>query len=861
MTGGPTEQWAFAEGNATITQVAGDYVTYGVVAAPAPRALSGLPEAPAALVGRDGPVEELLGVLGPAGPAGPAGARVDAGPGGARVAVVAGLAGVGKSALAVATAHRAVELGWFGDRVFFLALRGYAPNGAVSGPQAVQEMLRHLGIRDTDMPASPEARLHLYRAELAARAQAGERVLIVADDAGSVAQVRDLVPAQDAHRLLVTSRHRLVAPGFSARIVALDELAADAAAELLAGALLRTWPEDPRPERDPGALAEIADHCGRLPLALTVAGALLAGDPGLPAGELARQLSGARTRLATLHIGEEGDGDVPVGVRAAFDLSYARLPADQARLLRLLTVVPGPDCATAYAHLLTRGSMPRPDGPPEELAAVRASLAALVRASMLIEQPVGSGRWRMHDLVRLYARERGEEQAGQDGREGVIDALLASLAFDAAVACHALGVDGRAASGPGLPSVAQALQWLDGERPMLVAAVGFAAAAGRPDITVELAGRLAPYLALYGHAPDAVVVAHHVLEVGRESGDRTDVGAALYNLGMAHLDAWQMAEASALLGEALVLFREVPEPLGEARSLNLLGSLYTRERRWEEAREAHEQALEIFRAQGIRHAEATALVNLAHVLKQSGRVDEAVEACEQAHRLLKETGDDHRAATAQGVLGDVLWEAGRREESLAVREEALAALRELGHRAAVAWLLNGIGASLTDGAAGPGDERLDAAQARYEEALALFVEVGNRHGEGAVLGNLGRLHRLAGRLEEALESQRQGCDLLAATGDRDNEAVAVQGMALTLLELNRPAEAAGAFERAAALHGAVGNAGHESAVRAVAAQLRAMPAAPAGPVAPAGPAAPAESEAPATPGAPPPRRWWDRFRD
>ncbi|MFI1149305.1 ATP-binding protein [Streptomyces sp. NPDC020817] len=850
MSGGRAEQWARAEGNATIMQVAGDHVTnvgYGPGAGPAPQAPAGLPEAPAVLVGRDGPVEELLGVLG------------EGDGGGSRVAVVAGLAGVGKSALAVATAHRALELGGFGDRVFFLALRGYAPNGAVDGPGAVHEMLRHLGIRDADVPGSPDARLHLYRAELAARARAGERVLIVADDAGSVAQVRDLVPAQDAHRLLVTSRHRLVAPGFPGRIVVLDELTADAAAELLTAALLRTWPQDPRPLGDPGALAEIAEHCGRLPLALTVAGALLAGDPGLPAGELARQLSGARTRLATLHIDEDGDGEVPVGVRAAFDLSYARLPADQARLLRLLTLVPGPDCATAYAHLLTRGCLPHPADPPEALAAVRASLAALVRASMLTEQPVGSGRWRMHDLVRLYARERGEEHAEQDRRQDVTDTFLASLVFDAEVACRTLGVDGRPASGPGLPSMALALRWLDGERTMLVDAVGFAAEAGRPDITFELAGLLGPYLDLYGHASDALVVARRMVAVCRESGDRTDTAAALYNLAIALLDARRMAEATALLDESLVLFREVPERSGEARSLNLLGSIHTREHRWEEAREAHERALEIFRAEGVRHAEGTVLVNLAHVLEQSGRVDEAVDASAEAHRLLKETGDDHRAATAQGVLGDMLWRAGRREESSAAREQALATLRSLGHRAAVAWLLNAIAGSLTDDAAGDtaagdtaagdtaGDaggntERFREAQARYEEALALFAEVGDRHGEGAVRANLGRLLRLAGRPQEALESQRQGCALLAATGDRRGEAVVLADMALTLCLLDRPAEAADGLERAAALHGAVGDAEQEAATRRMAAHLRAAPE-----------TAPTPEE--------PPRRWWGRFRN
>lgn len=785
------EQWARAQGDARITQVAGDHVTYAPGAGPAPRALLGLPDAPAALVGRDRPVKELVALLAPGGPP---------------VAVVAGLAGVGKSALAVTTAHRAVELGCFGDRVFFLALRGYAPDGGVSGPRAVQEMLHHLGIRDTDMPASPEGRVALYRARLAAFARAGQRVLIVADDAGSVAQVRDLVPAGDAHRLLVTSRHRLVAPGFAARLLALEELAAEPAAGLVAGALLRAWPDDPRPAREPGALAEVAERCGRLPLALTVAGALLAGDQGLSVGELAGQLADARTRLEALTFDEDG---VPVGVRAAFDLSYARLPADQARIFRLLTVNPGPDCRTEYAGLLTG-----------EAEGLRPKLAALVRASLLTEQPVGSGRWRMHDLVRLYARERGEECAEQDGREEAIDAFLGSLRFDTEVAKEVLGVDGRAAAGPGLPSVAQALEWLDTERPLLVAAVGFAVDTGRRDEAAGLAHVLAPYLQLYGHAQESVAVAGHVLEAARRTGNRGEVGAALYDLGLTLLDAHRPTEAIDRLTEALALLRESADRAGEGKALNMLGAAYRRMHRFEEARKAHEGALEVFRERGILHAEGTALSSLADCLLELGRVDEAVDAYRRSVALMREVGDRHREASGLDFLGGALWRAGHREESLAVREQAVGILRELGRRTREAWVLNGLAGSLLD------DGRPEEAAARYQEALALFGEADDPHGAGATLSNLGLLHLRAGRLEEALEAQERAGVLLAGAGDRSAEAVAVRGLADTLALLRRPAEAAEACERAAALFAEAGDTEREAESREAAALLRREPARP-----------------------------------
>ncbi len=610
--------------------------------------------------------------------------------------------------------------------------------------------------------------------------------------------MRDLVPAGGAHRLLVTSRHRLVAPGFAGRVLGLEELAAQPAAQLLADALLRARPDDPRPAREPDALAEIAQRCGRLPLALTVAGAVLAGDPGLSAGELAARLAEARSRLEALTF---DDGGVPVGVRAAFDLSYARLPAEQARTFRLLTVNPGPDCRTEYAALLTgrrAGAGTHSDADAGAGTDVRPRLAALVRASLLTEQSVGSGRWRMHDLVRLYALERGEECAEEDGREEATETFLESLVFDTEVAGSVLGVDGRAAAGPGLPSVAEALHWLDAERALLVAAVGFAADTGRPEAARELAHLLAPYLKLYGHAQEAVVVTERVLALVRRSGPREDVGGALYDLGYTLLDAHRTQEAVERLTEALALFREGSHRAGEGKALNMLGSAYRRLLRFEEAREAHEAALRIIREQGIRHAEGTALSALAHCLRELGRLDEAIDAYRTSVALMREVGDRHREASALDFLGGVLREAGLREESLAVREEALAILRDRGSRAREAWVLGGIADTLRDAG------RPQEARGRYEEAVALFEEGGGRRGQAMMLGLLGILHRQEGRLEEALEAQERACALWAGTADRRAEAEALWGLAPTLSRLRRPAEAARACERAAVLFAGAG---------------------------------------------------------
>ncbi|MEU9034707.1 tetratricopeptide repeat protein [Streptomyces sp. NPDC048352] len=748
------EQRARAVGNARITQVGGDHITYAAGAGPAPPAALGIPEGPAVLVGRDGALEELVALLAEGGPT---------------VAVVTGLAGVGKSALAVATAHRAVELGWFGDRVFFLPLRGYAPDGGLSGPQAVQEMLRLLGVRDADMPGSPEAWAALYRARLAGFARAGQRVLVVADDAGSVAQIRDLVPAGPAHRLLVTSRHRLVAPGFAARLVGLEELEAAPAVELLSAALS----DDPRPSREPEALTEVAERCGRLPLALTVAGALLAGDPGLPVRELASRLAVGLEAL-TFDYG----GEVPVGVRAAFDLSYARLPAGQARLLRLLTVNPGPDCSTAHAELLAGAQDLRPQ------------LAALVRASLLTEQPVGSGRWRMHDLVRLYARERGEENAREDGREGVIDAFLTRLRHDTAEGRAALGLDGRPVAGQGVPSAAEALGRLEAERAVAVAAVGFAADTGRVGEALMLSIDLCAYLKLYGNRQDELVVTRKVAQAARRAGSPEFLAVALSNYGSALTDQQQPAEAVEQLTEALALFRAFPFREGEGLALTELGAAYAGMQRLQEARDANERALRIFRELGNLHSQGPPLARLGEIHYKTGNLDAAVDAFRQAVALMRRTGDRHREATWSGSLATALWEAGQRQESLAVRERALETLRQLGHRTKVAWTLTGLASSLLD--AGEPQE----AFVRMEEAYTLFRDAGDPRAASA-LSDLGLLHLKAGRVREGLESAQRARALLADAGEPDDQARAAQRTAIGLSLLGRTGEAVEAFERAA----------------------------------------------------------------
>ncbi|MEU5201230.1 tetratricopeptide repeat protein [Streptomyces scabiei] len=657
----PATQWdvsikADRGGNSQF--VAGNLYQY--LPAPPVAALKALPDAPEVLAGRDQLVEELLAILEPGGP---------------RAVVVAGLAGVGKSALALTVAQRAMERGLFDGGVLFVGLRGYDSGGAaVSAGQAVDTLLGELGVQDVDLPGTAQGRLALLRSELAARAEAGRRVLIVADDAGEVAQVRDLVPPGEAHRLLVTSRERLVSSELQARVLALDELTQGAAAELVADALRQAWPEDPRPGREPQALAEIAGHCGRLPLALIVAAATLAGDPGLALADLARQLADTRSRLDALSPTDRGG--LSTGVRAAFDHLYARLSADQARLLRLLTASPGPDIHTEFATVL--GLAPGEDPDPEFAArATRALLAALARTGFLVEQPVGSNRWRMHDLVRLYATEQADRHAESDGRE---EAAHRVLSLYGAVL---YGAHGRLEARTDIdeverfPDEGSALRWLDMERANLIAAVALCAELGMADDAAHFAAFLMGYLSRR-RLSDAAI---HVGRIGEaqadQTGDREAQHLLLHEIALALTQAGRFDEAAELF-ERLVAFHGAQEPtMGSALVLLNSSSLWTLTGRLGKAETALEEALTAFRTFGDHRRDAEALGGLGTLLLSQQRVAESIAVLEKAADRLEEHGTPLVTAKVLSTLGNALLAAGRPDDAIAQYGRSLTMFREL----------------------------------------------------------------------------------------------------------------------------------------------------------------------------------------
>ena len=672
--------------------------------AAAPLALAQLPAVTGGFTGRDEELTLLTGLLDPAGTAGSV-----------VISAVSGLAGVGKTALAVQAGHAARERGWFSGGVLFIDLHGY-DKAPVEPGQALEALLRALlrasRISAEHIPPGAEEQAGLYRSVLS---DTDGPVLVIADNASSEAQVRLLLPGTGPHKVVVTSRHTLA--GLGARLIDVTVLDEQAAVDLLAGVLCAARPEDDRVTGD--AARRLAGMCGRLPLALRIAGALLTADPALGVAELADELTVEQVRLERLRY-DDGSGPGGLSVTAAFELSCQKLEEIPARVFRLLPVNPGPDLSAAAAAALA-------DLPVTE---VRQVLAGLGRAHLLEAAPGTAGQWRMHDLLRLYAGRLSDDHADADDREEARDRLLDYYLSTAGAANqHLLGGPDMAAAGQ-FNGRDSALAWFDAERPNLVAAIGMAADTGRDQVAQELPFRLGAYLDWRRRFDDWVTVTAISVNAARRLGNRHREGEALNNLGLALRNTGRFDEAISAHEDAVAIHRETVDRHGEGMALNNLGVALQEARRFSEAITAHQDAAAIDLETGHRHSEGTALNNLGVALRKAGRFDGAMTAHRAAVAIHRETGDRHSEGGALNNLGVALQEVRRFDEAITAHQEDFAICRETGDRHGAGTALNDLGVALRK--AGRFDEAITA----HRAAAVIYRETGDWHSENNALGNL-----------------------------------------------------------------------------------------------------------------------------
>ncbi len=607
------------------------------------------------------------------------------------LSAIAGPGGIGKTWLALHWAHR--NLDRFPDGQLFVDLRGFsADRTPLASAAALRGFLDALGVETEAIPTDPDAAAGLYRSLVADR-----RMLIVLDNARDLNQVTPLIPGGSRCTVLITSRNALtgLVAANGALPVPLDLLGADEARELLE----RQLGAD-RVGAEPAAVDGLLRPCAGLPLALGIVAARAATSPELPLQALADELHDCVGLLDAFDT-----GDPALSLRALFGASYQALEPDTARVFRLLGRAPCPDVGLAAAASLA--------GLP--LARTRALLGALESANLVIRQR--GGRYRMHDLVRLYAADR----AGPDPEavRRLVDHYV-HTAFTAErflyPARFVIELDPPAA-GCVLTPLAdeyQAWAWFQTEYPCLLAVQEIALEAGLHAQAWQVAWTLETFHQRQGLHHDMLTTWSHALTAAQLLADNDIQVLAHRRLGYAHFWLEQHGDAVGHMDRALALARLPGAEIPRAHTHYSLAQAWTRQDDHARALRHATKALDLYRDYGEPLDIAEGLNIVGWLEARLGYYEQARTHCEDALALYRKHQDEEGESAALDSLGHTAHQAGWHEESLRYYQDALALCRRLGRTLAEAEILDRTGHAH--------DALGDRLEARHlwEQALALY---------------------------------------------------------------------------------------------------------------------------------------------
>jgi len=719
-----------------------------------------------------------------------------------------GMPGVGKTRLAVHAGHRLQRQ--FGDLQLAVDLRGHHPDRPPADPAAVLDaFLRRLGL-----PGERIQRLDLAgRAARYRQLLAGRQVLVLLDNAASAEQVRPLLPATPGCLALVTSRCVLSDLAGVPRL-SLEPFPPEESVALLVGAAgeepADRGPADRGPAGpgsadrgpadrgsagqgsadrgtagspgagwEPGPAARIAELLGHLPLALALVAARIRANPDWT---LADHLDRLVQRRDVLRLDD--------GVEVMLGLSYETLPPPARRTFRLLALHPGGDLDAPAAAALAG----------TDLATAQAHLAHLA-ANHLLLQPVG-GRYRFHDLIRVYATNRAYDEDPARSRRAALTRLLAYYEYAAAAAMDLYSPHDTAqrprVPEPGTPAprpadAESAIAWLETERANLVATAG-AARHGWPARIGELSDLLWYFLFVRGYHADGLVLHGLALEAARERADPAAESRARRNLGTVHHQLGHNAEAKDQLERAVATSRRAGDGPVQAFALDYLGLVHQATGDYRGALGHHRRAAALARRAGRPEIESGALVNLGLANMRLGQLDEGARLLRQAIAVSRRTGDALGAAAALNNLGLVLRRLGRGEEALHHFQQALEAAREAGHHEGETYGLVNVGQAYG---------QLGRHDLAYEHQLRA-LDIARDHGlpalETIARNRLGATARALGAADGALGHHAEALRIARSSGDRYEQAKAHQGIGGAYHDLHRDRAARRHWLRAEALY-------------------------------------------------------------
>jgi DNA-binding SARP family transcriptional activator/tetratricopeptide (TPR) repeat protein len=717
------------------------------------------------------------------------------------IAIIEGMAGMGKTALAVRAAR--LVSGRYPDGTLYLHLHSHDPGSPALGPaEALHRLLQMLSVPTAQIPDTIGERAALWRAQLSRR-----RAVVILDDAAGHDQIRPLLPVTGRCLILVTTRRRL--PDYpGSRTLTLDVLPVDEAITLF-----RQIAGEGRAS-DASQVAAAVGLCGRLPLAIQLTASRIAQDGSLSLGGLIEEMSQFSARLG-------GTGAVSPEVMAAFDLSYCALEPDHQRFFRRLGVSPCASLSLPVAAALGGCT----------LAEAEKALVTLLECHLLARAP--GGQFRFHDLIRDYAAVRaarddpGTEQRQALGR--LLDYYL-HTADQADRVLHPfrrrtpVQVTQVPVASPALGTQEAAAGWLESEWRNILQAARCAGKREWKQKCADLIHVLAEFLEITAYWDEAIAAhtlalqaardladpariaraslalsavlqqtgrheaalprAEEAAAIYRQLGDRGGEADALDQIGLAHQRTARSREALAYFREAWILYRAAEDPRGVAAALSHSGIACWHLGRYPEAQAHMREALSLYRGVGDRRGEAKALNNLGWIHLYNGHHRDALDAYQQSLQIFGEIGGIQNQAILYKNIGDVHHYKGSYEEGLAACRRALAILRDIGDLPSEAEVLNEIGAIYQSAAC------YDEALIHHDKARLIAQEIGNLSQQLIALRRIADIHRGSGRYGEALDHYHTALRLAREIGDPYEEGKALEGIAESTLNTQRHPHAA-----------------------------------------------------------------------
>jgi DNA-binding SARP family transcriptional activator/tetratricopeptide (TPR) repeat protein len=693
-----------------------------------------------------------------------------------RVSVIVGQGGAGKTTLAVHVAHLLASS--FPDGQLFARLR--AGDCAVSPGDILERFLRVLGVSGPALPDGLEERAELFRDLLSSR-----RMLLVFDDAMTEQQVAALMPGTAQCAVIVTSRRRLTGLPSVGRLE-IGALSRRSAIELLSRIV---GPARIDAERD--AVDQLCRLCGDLPLALRICAARLAARPHWSVADLVDRLVDESHRLDELNHGA-------MEVRASISLTYDGLDEDARCLFRRLALLEAPNFASWVGAPLLGVDVLR----------AQDALEALTEAYLIDTEPggtAGQARYRFHDIMRPFARERLAEESA-DQRRMALERWFGTL-LELASEAHRREYAGDFLQRPSgasrwpLPQslverlLDRPLAWLDLERASLVASVRQAAASGMSEHAWDLALNAVTLFEAHGYFNDWRETHETALRAARRSGDDWGEAAMRYSLGSLHMFEQRTKESALEFEQAYAAYQRLGDRHGAALVLRNMAFLDHMNGDLESALSRWEEALASFRSVGDRVAEAHVLQHLAQLRLDYGEQDEAYGLLARAATICDEVGNRRVGAQVQHRLGELLLRRGELERAAAAYRRVLEAVREARDRVGECYALLGLSTvdlrrgeldeaaqmlATADELAAEAGERmvasrialtlaevtlesgdLPSAALHADRAVTAFDEIGAALYRAKALDVRGRIHRAAGEPDDALEAWRSAHDLLS----------------------------------------------------------------------------------------------------